>query len=183
MNEIHFSCCNICCKQAGFLYLSEKIVWSNILNVDYLINFRYLNGVLAISRNMPPAGLIGAGTDIIEIERIKQAFERSGDRFLERVFTSGERSFCDARKDRFSCYAARFAAKEAVLKALGTGLAGCSFVDVEVRRPDGGRPEIILHGAAAETAKEKGIVSVLVSMSHNREHAVAFAIAAGEEVL
>jgi len=142
-----------------------------------------INGVLAISRNIPPARIIGAGTDIIEIERIKQAYERSGDRFLERVFTPGERSFCDARRDRFSCYAARFAAKEAVLKALGTGLAGCSFVDVEVSRPGGGRPEVTLHGAAAETAKEKGIASILISISHNRESAVAFAIAAGEEVL
>ena len=134
-----------------------------------------------ITRKIPPAGLIGAGTDIIEIERIKQAVERGGDRFLERVFTPGERSFCDARKDRFSCYAARFAAKEAVLKALGTGLAGCGFTDVEVRRPEGGRPEITLHGAAAEIAKEKGIAAVLISMSHNRANAVAFAIAAGEE--
>jgi holo-[acyl-carrier protein] synthase len=139
--------------------------------------------VLAITRNRPPAGLIGAGTDIIEIERIKQAIERSGNRFLERVFTPGERGFCDARKERFSCYAARFAAKEAVLKALGTGLAGCSLLDVEVRRQEGSRPEILLHGAAAEMAKEKGVASVLISISHNREQAVAFAIAAGEEVL
>lgn len=138
--------------------------------------------MLAIARNIPPAGLIGAGTDIIEIERIKQAVERGGNRFLEKVFTSSERSFCDVRKDRFSCYAARFAAKEAVLKALGTGLAGCAFVDVEVQRPGGGRPEIKLHGAAAEIAKEKGIALILISISHNRQNAVAFAIAAGEEV-
>ncbi|MDD2554667.1 MAG: holo-ACP synthase [Desulfotomaculaceae bacterium] len=126
--------------------------------------------------------MIGAGTDIIEIARIKQAYERSGDRFLEKVFTPGERNFCNARRDRFPCYAARFAAKEAVLKALGTGLAGCGFVDVEVHRTGGGRPEIKLHGAAAEIAKEKGIASILISISHNRENAVAFAIAAGEEV-
>lgn len=171
--------------QGGFLYSPEKII-SDILNVDCLIVYSLLlnkMGCLAISRNMQTAGLIGAGTDIIEIERIKQAFERSGYRFLERVFTPGERSFCDARRDRFACYAARFAAKEAVLKALGTGLAGCSFADVEVLRPGGGRPVVMLHGAAAEIAKEKGIVSVLISMSHNRENAVAFAIAAGEEVL
>jgi len=138
--------------------------------------------VLAIARNIPPAGLIGAGTDIIEIDRIKQAVERGGNRFLERVFTPGERGFCEARKDRFSCYAARFAAKEAVLKALGTGLAGCGFLDVEVQRPGGGRPEIKLRGAAAEVAMEKGIAVILISISHNRENAVAFAIAAGEGV-
>ncbi len=141
-----------------------------------------INGVLLISRNEQPAGLIGAGTDIIEIERIKQAVQHGGNRFLERVFTAEERIFCDARKDRFSCYAARFAAKEAVLKALGAGLAGCRFVDVEVQRTAGRRPEIRLCGGAAEIAKEKGIASILVSMSHNRENAVAFAIAAGGEV-
>lgn len=133
-------------------------------------------------RDRPPAaGLIGVGTDIVEIERVKQAVERSGRRFLERVFTSGERAFCDARRDRFACYAARFAAKEAVLKALGSGLAGCRWVDVEVSRINGGRPEILLHGAAAELAKEVGIATVLISLSHDRDRAVAFAIATREE--
>lgn len=129
----------------------------------------------------PTAGLIGVGTDIIEIDRVKGAVERSGSRFLERVFTFGERLFCDARRDCFACYAARFAAKEAVLKALGSGLSGCRWVDVEVSRINGGRPEILLHGAAAEMAKERGIATVLISLSHDRERAVAFAIATGEE--
>jgi holo-[acyl-carrier protein] synthase len=131
----------------------------------------------------PPVGLIGVGTDIIEIERVKRASERSSGRLLEKIFTSGERSFCDARGDRFSCYAARFAAKEAVLKAMGTGMAGCSLADVEVARKHGDRPEIILHGAAAEIAKKKGITAVLISISHNRDQAVAFAVAEGREVL
>lgn len=131
----------------------------------------------------PPVGLIGIGTDIIEIERLKRASERSGERFLEKIFTPGERSFCDARSDRFSCYAARFAAKEAVLKAMGTGMAGCGLADVEVTRTRGGRPEIILHGAAAEIAKNKGIAAVLISISHSRDQAVAFAVAKGKEVL
>ncbi len=133
-------------------------------------------------QNMPPAGLIGAGTDIIEIDRIRQAIERGGSSFLNRIFTPGERGFCEVRKNRFSCYAARFAAKEAVLKALGTGLAGCSFRDVEVQRQGSGRPEIKLHGGAAKAAAEKGITLILISISHNRENAVAFAIAAGREV-
>ena len=130
-----------------------------------------------------PTGLIGVGTDIIEIERLKRASERSGGRLLEKIFTTGERVFCDARKDRFSCYAARFAAKEAVLKAMGTGMAGCGLADVEVTRTRGGRPEIVLHGAAAEIAKNKGISAVLISISHNRDQAVAFAVAEGKEVL
>lgn len=136
-----------------------------------------------MTRIIPTAGLIGVGTDIIEIGRIKLAFERNGVRFLEKIFTPGEMSFCDARKDRFPSYAARFAAKEAVLKAMGTGMVGCSLLDVEVTRPGGGRPEIVLHGAAADIAKEMGIATVLISISHNRDQAVAFAIAAGKEVL
>lgn len=130
---------------------------------------------------VPAAGIIGVGTDIIEIERIKQAVERGGRRFLERVFTSGERALCEARRDRFACYAARFAAKEAVLKAMGTGLAGCRWVDVEVDRSSEGRPEILLHREAAEQAKEKGIAVVLISLSHDRDRALAFALAVKED--
>jgi holo-[acyl-carrier protein] synthase len=137
--------------------------------------------VLPVKGVKQPAGLIGVGTDIIEIERVRRAFERSGVRFLEKIFTPGERSYCDGRKDRFSSYAARFAAKEAVLKALGTGMVGCGLSDVEVTRLAGGRPEIVLHGAAAAIADEKGISAVLISISHNREQAVAFAIATGKE--
>lgn len=128
-----------------------------------------------------PAGLVGVGTDIIEIDRVKQAVERGGRRFLERVFTPVEQEFCDARRDRFACYAARFAAKEAVLKAVGSGLAGCRWVDVEIGREKGGRPKVCLRGMAAEITKKSGIAEVLVSLSHNREHAVAFAAALGEE--
>jgi len=130
----------------------------------------------------PAAGIIGIGADIIEIHRIKRAVERGGRRFLERVFTPAERDFCNARRDRYACYAARFAAKEAVLKAMGTGLSGCRWVDVEVARRGGGRPEILLHGTAAKLAGRKGIATVLISLSHGLEHAVAFAVAAGEEV-
>lgn len=132
--------------------------------------------------NQPAAGIIGVGADIIEICRVRRAVERGGRRFLERVFTPAERDFCNARRDRYACYAARFAAKEAVLKAMGTGLSGCRWVDVEVARPGGGPPEIVLHGEAARLAGRKGISTVLISLSHGREHAVAFAVAAGGEV-
>jgi holo-[acyl-carrier protein] synthase len=138
---------------------------------------------MPMTRIIKPAGMYGVGTDIIEIGRIKRAYERSGVRFLEKIFTPGEIVFCDARKDRFSSYAARFAAKEAVLKAMGTGMTGCSLLDVEVTRPGGGRPEIVLHGATSDMAKEKGISTVLISISHNRDQAVAFAIAVCKEVL
>ena len=126
--------------------------------------------------------LAGIGTDIIEIDRIRRAVERGGRRFLERVFTKGEEAFCEGRQDRFACLAARFAAKEAVLKALGSGLTGCRWVDVEVCRKDGERPGILLHGAAARLARENGITSVQVSLSHSREHALAFALATREGV-
>ncbi len=131
------------------------------------------------TRTGAPAGV---GTDIIEISRVREAVERGGRRFLERVYTEGEIAFCEGRRDRYACLAVRFAAKEAVFKALGNGLAGCRWVDVEVCRTGRGRPEIILHGAAARLARENGIASVLISMSHSREHAVAFALAAREGV-
>jgi len=135
-----------------------------------------------LSREWPLAGLIGVGADIVEIDRVKQVAERSEGRFLERVFTPGERDFCDARRDRFACYTARFAAKEAVLKALGTGLAGCRWVDVEVIRTGKGPPKVLLHGGAAEIAVERGVARVLISLSHDRDRAVAFAVAAGKGV-
>jgi len=127
------------------------------------------------------AGIAGIGTDIVEIERVKQAAERNGDRFLNRVFTPSERSFCDSRRDRFACYAVRFAAKEAVLKAMGTGLAGSRWTDVEIARKTGGFPTVLLHGATAALAAKKGIGRMLLSLSHDREKALAFAVAVREE--
>ncbi|MDD4236997.1 MAG: holo-ACP synthase [Desulfotomaculaceae bacterium] len=126
--------------------------------------------------------IIGVGTDIVEIDRIKLAVERSGNRFLERIYTSEEITYCEARRDRFACYAARFAAKEAILKALGSGLAGCRWVEVEVSRIQGRPPGVLLHGAAAALADERGIGSFHITLSHSREFAVAFAVAAGRGV-
>jgi len=123
--------------------------------------------------------IIGVGTDIIEIDRVKLAVERSGNRFLERIYTCAEIVFCEARRDRYACYAARFAAKEAVLKAIGSGLAGCRWVDVEVSRSQGNPPEVLLHGAAATLADERGIKSFCLSLSHSRNYATAVAIATG----
>lgn len=126
--------------------------------------------------------IIGVGTDIVEIDRVKLAVERSGSRFLERVYTSAEIAFCEARRDRYACYAARFAAKEAVLKAIGSGLTGCRWVEVEVSRSQGWPPEVLLHGAAAALADERGIGSFHLTLSHSRNYAVAFAVAAGQGV-
>lgn len=126
--------------------------------------------------------IIGIGTDIVEIDRIKLAVERSGNRFLERVYTSKEIAYCQTRRDRISCLAARFAAKEAVLKAIGSGLAGCRWVEVEVVRSQGSPPEVLLHGAAAALAARRGIKSFQITLSHSREFAVAFAVATGRGV-
>ncbi|MDD4168755.1 MAG: holo-ACP synthase [Desulfotomaculaceae bacterium] len=131
--------------------------------------------------HLPVIGLAGIGTDIIEIERIKKAAQLNGDRFFKRVFTASERNYCDSKRDRFACYAARFAAKEAVLKAMGTGLAGSRWTDVEISRKDGAGPVVLLHGATAALAAEKGIIRLLLSISHDRGRSLAFAVAIREE--
>lgn len=125
------------------------------------------------------AGVLGVGVDIVEIERIRALVDRYGERFLKRVFTEAERHYCESRRDNAACYAARFAAKESVLKALGTGLAGCRWTDVEVVRHTGGRPSADLHGGAAILAGQRRVDRVLVSLSHDRGRAVAFAVALG----
>jgi len=130
---------------------------------------------------LPVAGLVGIGVDVVEIDRLKCAAERIGERFLNRIFTPSERCYCDAKRDRFARYAARFAAKEAVFKAMGTGLAGARWTDVEVGRKTGGYPTVQLHGNAAILASEKGICKVLISLSHDRTRAMAFALAVRKE--
>jgi holo-[acyl-carrier protein] synthase len=124
--------------------------------------------------------VVRSGVDIIEIERIRQAALRHGERFLGRVYTADELICC---RGRFESLAARFAAKEAVTKALGTGVwrEGITWVDVEVLR-DGatGAPVLHLHGAAARLARRLGLNSWSLSLSHDRTRAVAFVVALGE---
>src|SRR5262245_17261364 len=110
---------------------------------------------------------LGMGFDIVEVERIAKALSRSGGRFERRVFTEAEVSDCARRVDRIQALAARFAAKEACLKALGTGWAeGLAFRHVEVVRAANGQPSIRLHGEALERAARLGVRSILVSLSH-----------------
>ena len=102
--------------------------------------------------------VIGLGTDLIEIERIERSVARFGERFLERVFTPGEIAYCHAKKGSAESFAARFAAKEAGAKALGTGISrGVSWKEFEVKRKPGQRPELHLSGRAAEIARELGV--------------------------
>lgn len=118
----------------------------------------------------------GLGVDIIEIKRIEKAVERS-EKFTARVFTAGERDYCQNRKGSGASLAARFAAKEAVAKVLGTGIGAINWTDIEVVGGHKGKPEIRLHNAAASLAEELGLSYFALSMSHSREYAIAFVIA------
>ncbi|WP_051275869.1 holo-ACP synthase [Desulfovirgula thermocuniculi] len=123
--------------------------------------------------------MLGVGTDLVAVARIEKAACRFGERFLERVFLPGERRYCEARRDPYSCYAARFAAKEAVLKALGTGLTGgICWRDVEVVR-ENGAPGVRLRGRAAGLAAARGVEGVLLSLSHEGPFALAFVVLVG----
>ncbi|MHB9002786.1 MAG: holo-ACP synthase [Coriobacteriia bacterium] len=118
----------------------------------------------------------GLGVDIVEIDRMREALARH-PQMRERVFSDGERAYCDARNKPEIHYAMRFAAKEAVLKALGTGFRGMRFRDVEVTRDEHGRPVPHLHGRAAQVAAERGVVELHLSLSFTHTTAVASAVA------
>jgi len=118
--------------------------------------------------------IVGTGIDIAEVERVRRAIERFGGRFLQRIYTAGEMRYCDAKANRFERYAARFAAKEAAMKALGTGWNhGVRWVDCEVVRMPGGRPTISFHGRAGEFASKLGVKNAALSISHTAEQAIA----------
>jgi len=125
--------------------------------------------------------VIGLGTDIIECARIGEMILKHGELFLHRVFTQEEIAYCSSRKTSNQHYAGRWAAKEAALKALGTGWAkGIQWTDIAVSHQLGGKPIITIEGVAAEIAKEQGIAEILLSISHCRHYAVAYCIAVGE---
>jgi holo-[acyl-carrier protein] synthase len=120
--------------------------------------------------------LVSIGTDIIECVRIAQMIEKHGEVFLQRVFTRKEIEYCSSRKAATQHYAGRWAAKEAVLKVLGTGWAkGVQWTDLEITNEVSGAPSVVLTGKAAEVAKERGIREVMISISHCRAYATAFA--------
>lgn len=122
--------------------------------------------------------IAGIGTDIVEVIRIAQMIEKHGEVFLERVFTAREIAYCRARKHATEHYAGRWAAKEAILKCLGTGWAkGISWTDMEVRNDFSGAPRVGLFGAARERADTLGITDIWITISHCRAYAVAYALA------
>lgn len=119
----------------------------------------------------------GCGIDLVEVERIRRARERWGERFLARLFTAGERAYCAGKREGDASLAARFAAKEAVAKALGLGLGGFRWREIEVVNAASGRPAVRLTGATLRYAQVQGVGEVLLSLAHTHEHAVAQAIA------
>ena len=125
--------------------------------------------------------VLGVGTDITECLRIAQMIERHGELFVGRVYTPLEIEYCRSRRMATQHFAGRWAAKEAVLKALGTGWRrGISWRDIEIRNAVGGRPQAFLKGGTLEVAEQIGVRCILVSISHCRSHATAYAVALDE---
>ena len=121
--------------------------------------------------------VLGIGTDMIEIERIEESIARYGERFVERIFTPGEIAYCRQKKASVESFAARFAAKEAGAKALGTGISrGVSWKEIEVRREPGQRPTLHWSGRAAEIAAALGVKRTALSLTHSRSVAMAVVI-------
>ncbi|MHB1127401.1 MAG: holo-ACP synthase [Bacillota bacterium] len=124
----------------------------------------------------------GIGTDLVEISRLARAVERHGEKFLQRVYTTQEQDHCFRRANPFPSLAARFAAKEAVAKALGTGIGKCRWTDIEVIGGDQIRPQIRLYGWAAQVARQAGVKQISLSLSHCKDYALAFTtMETGEE--
>lgn len=123
--------------------------------------------------------VIGHGIDLADTHRVAALIERHGERFLTRVFSAAERRYCEANaKRRMEHYAARFAAKEATLKAIGTGWTrGIAWTDVEVVRQPSGQPALRVHGKVAEIATQLGVTSWVISISHTETTAMASVIA------
>jgi holo-[acyl-carrier protein] synthase len=118
--------------------------------------------------------IVGMGVDIAETSRIEQVMERHGERFTKRIYTPAEIVYCEKFKNKAERYAARFAAKEAAFKALGTGWGnGVHWVDVEVTHLPSGKPELVLTGRALEVAQTLGVSRSSVSISHSDRYVVA----------
>src|SRR5258706_13313377 len=121
--------------------------------------------------------ILGIGIDIIEVERIRRSFEKFGARFLKRILHPNEISYCLSHREPAPFLAARFAAKEAISKAFGTGIgAQCGWQDLEVGRKSSGQPFVILHGAGQELLAKHGGSAIHLSLSHTQTYATAVAV-------
>jgi holo-[acyl-carrier protein] synthase len=122
--------------------------------------------------------IVGIGIDAVSVARTAGILGRFGERFVRRVFTEAEREYCEKRRDAAGSFAARFAAKEAVMKALNSGWgSGARFKEIEVKRGDRGAPFIVLHGGAREKAEALGLSRIFISLSHEGDLALAQAVA------
>ena len=122
--------------------------------------------------------MLTVGVDIVELWRIKAVYDRWGQRFLDRIYTPEEQTYC---RGRIPQLASRFAAKEAVMKALGTGIRGVGWKDIQVTRSRGGPPAILLHARGAARAERMGVTQVAISLSHSQEYAVASVVMSVDE--
>ena len=124
--------------------------------------------------------VLGIGVDLVEVERIQHSLDRFGDRFMKRIFTEGEIAYCQSMRFSARHFAARFAAKEAVSKAFGTGIGkAMSWHDIDVHKKESGEPFLVLHGGAERLAWDRGIKSSWISLSHTDHHAVAMIVIEG----
>jgi holo-[acyl-carrier protein] synthase len=121
-------------------------------------------------------GVLGVGVDLCEVDRMRRTLARTPG-FADRVYTEAEQDYCRRRRDPAERFAARFAAKEAVLKALGAGIGSCSLRDIEVVRAESGAPSLVLHGRAAALAGDRGVTAWHLSLTHTATLAEAIAIA------
>jgi holo-[acyl-carrier protein] synthase len=124
--------------------------------------------------------LIGTGIDLIEIDRIQKSMDRYGDRFLDRIYTPSEKAYCLRKRNAAESLAARFAAKEAAAKALGTGMSyGVNWLEIEVTREPGGRPGLRFAGRAAQMAARLGVEHAALSLTHSETLAMASVVLEG----
>jgi len=130
--------------------------------------------------NIEGANILGTGVDIVETTRIQDSLDKFGERFLNRCFWPEEVAYCNSMKFPALHFAARFAAKEAISKAFGTGIGHqLGWKDMEIRKRDSGEPYAALHGKGAELAKARGVTGVFVSLSHCKDYAAAQAVIVG----
>jgi holo-[acyl-carrier protein] synthase len=121
--------------------------------------------------------IVGSGVDLAEVDRIRDAIERHGRRFIERIYTPAEIAYVERKANRYERYAARFAAKEAGMKAIGTGWKrGVRWRDFEVKNLPSGRPTLEFHGVAAQFAKSLGVRNIALSLTHTVSQAMAVVI-------
>ena len=123
--------------------------------------------------------ITGIGTDLIEIVRIQRAIEKN-PHFMERVYTANEIAYCRRKKNAWQSFAARFAAKEAVSKALGTGIGPVGLMEIEILNAENGQPKVVLHGKALQLAADRNIQRVHISLRHSEAYAMATAVLEGE---